>query len=78
MDELFQIVKPGDKITSGEAIGSTMAAGLVPSTPPPLPQPNDAAVRKIKKRSIAAMRARRGRASTILTDDTAISDALGG
>ena len=45
---------------------------------PPLPQPNDAAVRQSKKRSIAAMRARRGRASTILTADTAISDALGG
>lgn len=46
--------------------------------PKTMPTPNDAAVKQAKKRSIASMRARKGRASTILTADTAISDALGG
>ena len=43
-----------------------------------MPTPDDAAVKLAKRRSIAGMQARRGRASTILTADTAISDALGG
>lgn len=43
-----------------------------------LPTPDDAATKLAKKRSIAGLQARKGRASTILTADTAISDALGG
>jgi len=40
----------------------------------PMPTPNDQAVKDAKKKSIAAMTARQGRASTILTGD----DGTGG
>lgn len=43
-----------------------------------MPTPDDAAVKLAKRRSIAGLQARKGRASTILTADTTISDALGG
>ena len=55
------------------ATPSTAAPSVKPPVPMPDPKGNDAA----KKRSIAEMMARRGRASTILTDP-AQSDALGG
>lgn len=41
----------------------------------PMPTPNDAAVKDAKRKSIAAMTARQGRASTILTGN---EDATGG
>ena len=47
-----------------------------PESPAEVPQPNSAAVMQAKKKSIATMQKRRGRASTILTDQP--SDALGG
>jgi hypothetical protein len=45
-----------------------------PVTPMPTPGPNDKAVREAKKKSIAAITARQGRASTILTGE----DGTGG
>lgn len=43
----------------------------------PMPTPDDAAARSARRRSIAGMSRRRGRASTILTGDTGTGDALG-
>lgn len=57
---------------------SGMPAPPVAEAGKTMPTPADANVREAKKKSISAMRARKGRASTILTADTAISDALGG
>lgn len=48
-----------------------------PAVKPPVPMPDPKGTDAAKKRSIAEMMARRGRASTILTD-SASSDALGG
>lgn len=51
----------------------------VPEPVKTMPLPDDEAARKAKRRSIAGMRARSGRASTILTDAGDLtSDALGG
>lgn len=52
------------------------AAPAAPKPEPvtPMPTPNDQAVKDAKKKSIAAMTARQGRASTILTGD----DGTGG
>lgn len=65
-------------LLGSESPSASTPAPPVPEEPKTMPTPNDAAVRQAKKRSIAAMRARKGRASTILTSDTAVSDALGG
>lgn len=88
------ITKVADGFTGGigGAIGGAVLSSLLGSDSPspsnipapaaepatPLPTPNDADVRTAKKKSIATMKARKGRASTILTADTAVSDALGG
>lgn len=67
---------------TASALGEKPTINLpAPPTPEPvktLPTPDADAVRETKKKSIAQMRARKGRASTILTADTAVSDALGG
>jgi len=42
-----------------------------------MPTPNDQAVKDAKKKSIAAMTARQGRASTILTGDDGTGDGGG-
>lgn len=48
-------------------------------TPPTvMPVPDDQAVQQAKRRSIAAQMARRGRASTILTDSQSSGETLGG
>lgn len=53
------------------------AAPAAPKVEPvtPMPTPNDAAVKDAKRKSIAAMTARQGRASTILTGN---EDSTGG
>jgi hypothetical protein len=48
------------------------------STPTIMPVPDDQAVQQAKRRSIAAQMARRGRASTILTDSQSSGETLGG
>ena len=48
------------------------------STPTIMPVPDDQAVQQAKRRSIAAQMARRGRASTILTDGQSSGETLGG
>ena len=57
--------------------GQQQAAPAAPKVEPvtPMPTPNDAAVKDAKRKSIAAMTARQGRASTILTGN---EDATGG
>lgn len=40
-------------------------------SPPVMPTPNDDAIRKMRRRSVAEMRQRSGRASTILSDGAA-------
>ncbi len=52
------------------------APAPAPSVTPPTPMPDPKGQKDAKKRSIAEMMARRGRASTILTDSS--NDALGG
>lgn len=59
----------------GEKSTPAPAPVPVPTVEPvtPMPTPDDKAVADAKKRSIAAITARQGRASTILTgDDTAL------
>lgn len=55
--------------------GEPVATALAPTTPAAMPIPNAAAVAAARRRSIASQVARRGRASTILTDNT---ESLGG
>lgn len=64
-------------LISGLFGGDTAPAPAAPKVEPvtPMPTPNDAAVKDAKRKSIAAMTARQGRASTILTGN---ADATGG
>ena len=70
-------------------VGTVAASALAPKpggTPPPptltaptvMPTPGDDAARAAKRQSLADQMARQGRASTILTDQSATSDKLGG
>lgn len=52
------------------------APAPAPSVTPPVPMPDPKGQKDAKKRSIAEMMRRQGRASTILTDQS--NDALGG
>lgn len=70
----------------GQVVGSLFAGDKdsAPAAPPPpkvepvtpMPTPNDAAVKDAKRKSLAAMTARQGRASTILTGNE--DSTLGG
>lgn len=53
---------------------SSPAPAPTPEPVPPMPTANDQAVKDAKKKSIAAMTARQGRASTVLSAD----DSSGG
>ena len=64
-----------DEPPAPQPIPQAAAAPVAPVEPPkveeptPMPAPNDAVRRAAAKRSIAQQMARRGRASTVLTDD---------
>ena len=63
------------------ALSQPAPANIAPPAAEPvktMPSPDSEAVRDVRKKSIKKMLARKGRASTILTSDTAVSDALGG
>lgn len=64
-----------DMFGGGNA-GVTSAVPAVPAVAPPTPMPDPKGQKDAKKRSLAEMMRRKGRASTILTDTS--SDALGG
>ncbi len=71
----------GNEPAPAPAAAPAAAPAPLASTPviapvPVMPVVDDAAVQMAKKRSIAAQQQRRGRASTILTDQT--NDPLGG
>jgi hypothetical protein len=57
----------------------TAAAPATPAVTPPtaMPTPGDAATKAAERASIAEQLRRRGRASTILTDQTGTTDKLG-
>ncbi len=54
-----------------------MAAAPVVEKPTEMPTPNDAAVAAARRKSIAGLVARQGRASTILTDQSSGGATLG-
>ncbi len=54
-----------------------MATAPAVEKPTEMPTPNDAAVAAAKRKSIAGLVARQGRASTILTDQSSGGTALG-
>ena len=54
-----------------------MPAAPTVEKPTEMPTPNDAAVAAAKRKSIAGLVARQGRASTILTDQSSNGTALG-
>lgn len=54
------------------------AAAVIEQKPLVMPTPDDEAVKAAKRRQIAEMQARQGRASTILTDSSYGSNKLGG
>lgn len=60
--------------------GDSQPAAPAPKPEPvtPMPTPNDKAVQDAKKKSIAAITARQGRASTILTGDDSAGGSGGG
>lgn len=72
-----------NKMTSSgpqPANASSLAAPATPEVTKPtvMPTPDSTEVAAAKRRSIADMLARQGRASTILTDQSSKTDALGG
>lgn len=54
------------------------SGGQPPPVEPATPLPDEEAMKKARRRSITAQMARRGRASTILTNQDSGGDALGG
>ena len=69
-----------DPLKLGSAFGiveepPVVVAAPTPAPVTPMPEPDDATVKKAKRRSVMAQRQRSGRASTILSDDT---ETLGG
>lgn len=87
-DDIFKGAAGGLAGGIGGAIISSLLGSEAPSPaniPPPsveapseLPTAKSPDITAAKKRSIMEMRKRKGRASTILTQDTSVSDALGG
>lgn len=55
---------------------NTGVTSAMPTVAPPTPMPDPKAQKDAKRRSLAEMMRRQGRASTILTDNS--TDALGG
>lgn len=80
MGDIFKTMNKLDPLHLGSAFGiveEPEAATPAPTPAPvtPMPEPDDAAVKKARRRSLVAQRQRSGRQSTILSDDT--SDTLG-
>lgn len=81
MGDILKTLDKLDPLHLGTAFGivdappveATPAPTVAPVTP--MPEPDDAQVKKARRRSLVAQRQRSGRASTILSDDT---DSLGG
>lgn len=61
------------KVAEDPQLQQVLQAPPAVEPPPPMPTPNSAAVKQAQRKSIASQMRRRGRASTILSDD-----ALGG
>ena len=68
---LSQMMKP-------DAVATAAPAAPAVTTPTAMPTPGDAASKAAERASIAEQLRRRGRASTILTDQAATTDKLGG
>ena len=66
---------PGDMAGVMGHLGAKDAVETAPTITPPVAMPDQQAIEADKKRSLADQLARRGRASTILTDQ---NDKLGG
>lgn len=69
-----------DSLTGGgksDQQTQTAAAAPVVEKPVEMPTPNDAAVAAAKRKSIAGLVARQGRAASILTDQSSGGTALG-
>ena len=80
MGDLLKTFNKLDPLKLGSTLGivdepTVTAAAPTPAPVTPMPEPDDAAVKKARRRSAVAQRQRSGRASTILSDD---SDSLGG
>ena len=80
MGDLFKTLDKLDPLHLGSALGivaepPAQIAAPTPAPITPMPEPDDATVKKAKRRSVQAQRQRSGRASTILSDDT---ETLGG
>ena len=80
MGDILNTMNKFDPLHLGSAFGivdEPAAAIATPTAAPvtPMPEPDDAQVKKARRRSLVAQRQRSGRASTILSDD---SDSLGG
>lgn len=70
---ISNMLSGGNEPAPQAAVPTPEAPKVEPVTP--MPTPNDAAVKDAKRKSIAAMTARQGRASTILTGN---EDSTGG
>ncbi len=74
----------GAGVSAGSALGmfgggdKPQAAAPTVKAPTVMPEPDDDAAKKAKTRQAAAMTQRRGRQSTILSEDTGGGDLLGG
>lgn len=68
----------GEKGQRDEVKAADEEAARIAAIPPPRPLPDEQELDRVRKKSTARQRARRGRASTIMSDDSYGSDSLGG
>ena len=79
MGDILKTSNKLDPLHLGSMLGiveepAAVIAAPTPAPVTPMPEPDDAAVKKARRRSMVAQRQRSGRASTILSDD---SETLG-
>lgn len=67
----------GEQQQAEERAAADEEAARIAAIPPPKPLPDDEEIDRVRKKNIAKQRARKGRASTILSDDSYGSDGLG-